>query len=321
MPKSIGEQMQQLYSQFGDLSGVTIELHKELLALRIENQQATATVFLQGAQLSHYQRNNEAPIIWCSSHCDYQQGKPLRGGIPICWPWFGDLNYNSAMVKQLIPASDSAYPAHGFARNRNWQLASIENIHSGLTRVHLTLTIAADEEPLWPYATSLSLTIDIGASLTVCLRVINNDQQPVSYSAALHSYFAIANIDQVAINGLQGLPYIDCTDNWSEHSQQGTLSIDREIDRIYTSSDSTLTIEDIAEQRALSVQSKGSNTVVVWNPWQQKSSQLTHFSAEDYQHMLCIETARAGTDFVTLNTGEEHQLTVTIDAAKPSQLQ
>ncbi len=125
MPVDIGQQMQQLYSQFGDLPGISIELHKQLLAIRVENKQATATVFLQGAQLSDYQKQGEQPIIWCSPHCDYQNGQSLRGGIPLCWPWFGDLARNPEPVRQHINQTTDA-PAHGFVRNRLWSLSTVE---------------------------------------------------------------------------------------------------------------------------------------------------------------------------------------------------
>ena len=313
MSADLGHQMQQLYQQFGEVSGVSIELHKELLAIRVDNQQATATVFLQGAQLSHYQHRGGQPIIWCSPDCDYSAGVPLRGGIPICWPWFGNLAKNLAPVQQHINCDDA--PAHGFVRQRHWQVSAIENIDNHLTQMQLQLSLAEGEESLWPTATELQLTILIGKTLTLTLEIRNTSHQTVCFSNALHSYFAIGDIEQVVVKGLEGLNYIDCMDNWNEHKQQGPLTIGREVDRIYQGAHNDITLIDKHWQRIITLHSEGSDSAVVWNPWQDKARRLSHFADDAYKKMLCIETANADKDLVPLAAGETHRLVLTISSS------
>jgi glucose-6-phosphate 1-epimerase len=310
MSASIGQQMQQLYSQFGELPGISIELHKQLLAIRVDNQQASATVFLQGAQLSHYQRHGEAPLLWCSEQCDYQQGTSLRGGIPICWPWFGDSQRNPASVQQLIIDQETALPAHGLVRNRDWQLLSIDTADQNTTLICLQLSINPDDEPRWPYACTLQLQISVGTKLTVQLRVTNNSPQPITYSCALHSYFAVSHIDQVSVEGIDQQHYSDCLDNWQSHQQQGKLKIDREIDRIYRTEGKPIGIID--QQRTIILSTEGSRSSVIWNPWVEKSARLSHFGEQDYQQMLCVETANALDDVIQLAPEQQHQLQLTI---------
>ncbi|MEH6604537.1 MAG: hypothetical protein V7711_03060, partial [Pseudomonadales bacterium] len=144
MAHDIASTMQQLYAQFGELPGVTIELHKELIAISVVNQAATATVFLQGAQLSHYQLPNQHPIIWCSDLCDYSEGQSLRGGIPVCWPWFGDLNRNPDKLKQQVTGLDA--PAHGFVRKQIWQLDNVQILNDKTTQLVLSLAVRKNEQ-------------------------------------------------------------------------------------------------------------------------------------------------------------------------------
>ncbi|MBL4827877.1 MAG: D-hexose-6-phosphate mutarotase [Spongiibacteraceae bacterium] len=311
MSITIAQQMQQLYSQFGELEGISIELHKNLLAVRVENSQATATVFLQGAQLSHYQLNNQAPIIWCSESNDYQQGKSLRGGIPICWPWFGDLSRNPDNVKQQIGDIANA-PAHGFVREQLWQLDQVEIVNPKLTRLTLSLTLAENTNAYWSYPCALQLTIIIGQQLTLQLQIKNLSQQTFAFSNALHSYFAVGDINQVTINGLESHPYIDCLDQWQSHTQDSALSINQEVDRIYKNTNNTISITDSAWKRVIEIENKGSNSAVVWNPWKDKAKRLSQFDDHDYQNMLCIETANIDDDHVVLPSGKTHQLEVQI---------
>ena len=321
MSIDLGQEMQQLYQQFGELPGVSIELHRELLAVSVENTQASATIFLQGAQLSHYQKRGEPETIWCSPDGDYSSATPLRGGIPVCWPWFSNLANNPERLKNaIIPLGHKGeFPAHGFVRNRHWQLKAVDNINEGLTRVQLHLSLAKDEEPFWPWATELDLVILIGDTLQLTLEVHNCSNQTVLFSGALHSYFAVSEIENISVDGLDGLGYIDCMDNWQQHKQQGPLVIDTEVDRIYSGQGSrqsgmVISLDDQQWQRKITITSEGSNSAVLWNPWTEKSRRLPHFADDAYQTMLCIETANADKDAVELPAGEIHQLTLTIDS-------
>ncbi len=315
MSSDIGQQMQQLYSQFGQLDGVVIELHKDLLAVRISNKAATATVFLQGAQLSDYQTAAQQaaglpPVIWCSDQCDYREGTSLRGGIPICWPWFGDLTRNAEAVKQQIPDSNKPLSAHGFVRTRLWDLLAVETIDPETTRLHLQLRLAENQEPLWPYHCELNMLITVGTTLSMDFAVTNLSSTTLSFSSALHSYFGVNAIDDTLVGGLDGHAYIDSLDDWQEKHQQGSLVIDQEVDRIYRGTDQAITIKDA--QRRITLQSQGSNSAIVWNPWIEKSKRLSNFADNDYRRMLCIETANAEQDFIQLGPNNSHHLNLNI---------
>ena len=313
MPADLGQQMQDLYARFGHLSGVTIELHKELIAIRINNEQATATVFIQGAQVTHFQPRNAAPILWSSDHCQYRTGQPIRGGIPICWPWFGDLDRNPTAVQQHVQTDSVAPPNHGFVRNQDWQCDEISIVDADTTRVVFSLAISDNDEPLWPHACDLKLIITISSELTVDLSVTNKSLDTLHFTSALHSYFSVNTIENVKISGLDGSSYIDCLDDWQRKKQLGPLSISQETDRIYVTEQSTISIEE-AKRPSIVLDAKGSNSTVVWNPWIEKSKRLSDYGDLDYQHMLCIETANVLDDSVALGPNQQHSLAVSISA-------
>lgn len=327
MSHDIAQQMQQLYQQYGELPGIAIELHKELLAIQVDNNAASATVFLQGAQLSRYalkqqvkgrpgeQQEKQQAIIWCSEQCDYSAGKSLRGGIPICWPWFGDLDKNPAAVRdsiQATQAADTNYPAHGLVRTKLWDVAAIEILDSDNTRIKLVLNIAEGQEPLWPTATSLRLDLTIGPELGVQLDIDNHSNRSVNFSQALHSYFAVSDIAAVSVSGLDDLDYTDCLDGWTTKNQSGTLCIDAEVDRIYHGTSAAVHINDTNWQRIINLHNSNSHSAIVWNPWIEKAKRLSNFADNDYQHMLCIETANVGQDSVCLAAGQSHRLAIRI---------
>ncbi|ARN76404.1 hypothetical protein BST96_12805 [Oceanicoccus sagamiensis] len=304
--------MQQLYSQFGQLEGVVIELHKELLAVRITNKAATATVFLQGAQLSHYQTPGQPALIWCSDESDYREGTPLRGGIPVCWPWFGDIARNPEAVQQQIPDHEGV-SAHGFVRSRLWDVVSVATPDPHTTRLHLQLQLAADQEPLWPSACELNMVISVGETLSLDFSVTNLSDKTVHFASALHSYFGVNAIDDTIVGGLDEHSYIDSLDDWQEKQQHGSLVIDQEVDRIYRGTNHAITIKDA--QRRMTINSEGSHSCIVWNPWIEKSKRLSNFADDDYLRMLCIETANAEQDYIQLAANDSHHLKLTISSS------
>lgn len=303
--------MQSLYSKYGELEGITIECQNELIAIGITNDAATAEVFLQGAQISQYQRKNEKPILWLSEQCDYKQGTSLRGGIPICWPWFGNMDKNPQAIQALFTEDKlKQLGAHGFVRERSWQVFDIRTPSADLTIIDLGFTVYAEQELLWPYATKLHYQIEIGHELKASLSVTNKDSMPFSYSCALHTYFAIDHIDNAKIEGFDQTDYIDCLDNWQSHTQDGDITFNQEVDRIYQSGPDKITLQD--KERVINIGNTGSNSTVIWNPWIDKSMRLSQFDDQDYLKMLCIETANIMDDIIYLEPGAEYKLDLTI---------
>lgn len=293
------------YQWLSDLNGISLHKQGELFAVQVENACAAATVYLQGAQITHYQRHDEHPIIWCSPLNRYEQGQAIRGGIPLCWPWFGALDNNPPTISRQIKGHD--LPNHGFARNREWSLQNVEQPNPELTRLVFKLTTTQLQEPFWPISTELQLSIEIGERLRIYLDVTNSSRFTYYFSAALHTYFAISDIEKVSVNGLDRLNYIDCV-NGGHGRQQGSLSIDGEIDRIYHGTWQPVTLIDKGWNRTLSISSEGSDSAIVWNPWIEKSKRLADFPDEAYRKMLCVETANAEEDCVVLKPKQQHRL-------------
>ena len=315
MPLDLGAQMQQLYRDFGELPGITIELHQQLLAVRVDNQKASATVFLQGAQVIHYQPNEAKDIIWCSDQCDYAPGSALRGGIPICWPWFGDLNKNPTEVQQQIAANNDTQtlPSHGFVRNKLWELSAINIIDGDTTQLIFQLMLDDTTDSLWPYAGELTYTVTIGSTLSLQLCINNKSDETVSFCNALHSYFSVDAIERTMISGLETCRYTDTLEEWTEKDPQEQLLIDGEVDRFYWDTPDQINIIE-QNQREISIESQGSNSTVVWNPWIEKSVRLSQFPSDGYKNMICVETANVGRDFVQLAPNQTHTLAVTISS-------
>lgn len=306
MSYDISTTIQELYTKFGELSGIAIEIHKNLLAVSITNDSAEATIFLQGAQLSHFQCHGEQPTIWLSPSCDYKEGKPLRGGIPICWPWFGDLKHNPAIIQQQITSDQP--PSHGIVRTKPWQLDSISLVNTKQTEVVLTLKLDTNEDPRWPFACELRMQFTISDTLEMDFSVRNTDERPFSFSSALHSYFAVSTIEHTSISGLEHCQYLDCLEDWRRTIQQGEITIDQEVDRLYDTQGRSIHLKDRHWKRQLTIQSNNSRSAIIWNPWIEKTLQLDCFNDKDYQSMLCIESANAAHDLITLEPQHQHNL-------------
>ena len=314
---NLAQQLQHLYSEFGHIEGIHIELHKELIAVAVNNSAAKALIFLQGGQVAEYQAHGHSKTLWLSSSNRYQQGQPLRGGIPISWPWFGQLAQNPKAITAQFDAAAQP-PAHGFARNNLWQLDSITPVSNSQTQLKLSYELAAEQQALWPYASRLELTITVGEQLELNLAVTNTGSKPFSYSSALHSYYAVGDISRCQVSGLEEQRYIDKLDHEQVKTQQGLLSISTETDRIYQHSRlqqkelPTIRLIDKEQQQQTLIHSSGSHSTVVWNPWRNKAQHLNNFADDDYQQMLCIETANVGDDIVTLAPRQSRQLQLVI---------
>jgi len=276
----------------------------ELPALRVRNRHAEALIALQGAQVLEYSPRGQRGLIWLSETAEFRRGAPVRGGIPVCWPWFGDAARNPEPVRALAGAGA---PAHGLARGRDWTLRNIVETEA---QTEITLACPGFDTP--PWRADLELTIGIGPSLRLCLRTRNDGDAPLHFTQALHTYFAIGDIRDIAVSGLEQATYVDTLDQWREQRQQGELRIEGEVDRIYLDTPAQLAIHDTRWQRTLELHARHSRSAVVWNPWIEKSRRLSQFKADAWQRMLCIETANVLDDAVLLAPGEQQQLELDI---------
>lgn len=261
-----------------------------------------AVVYLQGAHLAHFQPKGEKPVLWMSAESRFEAGKPLRGGVPICFPWFGP----------KAGAPDA--PLHGFARILPWTVAAVAPEKDGDLRATLELTADAAARGGFPHELALSLTVRVGRALRLDLAVQNTDAAPRVFEAALHSYLAVSDVRQVCIGGLEGVAYVDKTAGMARQpGASEPIVIAGETDRVYLGATGTVTIEDPGWRRRVVVGKSGSSTTVVWNPWVAKAKAMPDFGDEEWPGMVCVETANAMDDAVTLAPGATHVMTATLE--------
>ncbi len=275
----------------------------DLACWQVRTAQAELLVAEQGAQVLRYRRTGEQPLIWLSELAAYQSGQGVRGGVPLCWPWFGDIKRNPPAV-QAMTTGDA--PFHGLARSVAWQLADIDQRDDG---VQLAFDLdASNGLPGWPQSASLRLDIELTEQLSLRLTTQNLGSAPLHLSQALHSYFAVSDIRQVQVRELDGCRYIETLADWAELRQQGDLHFAGETDRIYLDVPQRLVLRDNGWQRQIVLETRGSRSAVLWNPWIDKSKTLSQFASAAWQGMLCIETANVWDDCVRLAPGAEQVL-------------
>lgn len=260
-------------------------------AIRVTHPQATATIALHGAHVIDYTPAGHEPVIFTSQDAVYKAGKAIRGGVPVCWPWFN------------AHPTDSSLPSHGFARINFWRLYSTAATDQGVTLIFEYRHGSLDA----------SLIVAIGSSLTVALHTKNISDRDEVVGGALHSYFNIGDIYNVSLSGLDKVDYIDTVVNTNE-TQEGDITFDGELDRIYTNTKDDVIIKDPVMKRDIIVQKTGSTSTVVWNPWIEKSAGMGDLDNEEYKTFLCVEAANAREDVYTLAPQEQHTLSTTITA-------
>jgi D-hexose-6-phosphate mutarotase len=260
-----------------------------------------ARLFLQGAQVVHFQPVGERPILWTSGHSRFETGKAIRGGVPICFPWFGP------------KAGDAGAPQHGYARGLPWTMRSVDPSPEGLTAV---LDLPPDIVARAGSATSLaaSLAVTVGRSLRLSLTVANRGATPEWFEAALHTYLAVSDVRSIRIHGLEGAGYVDKTAEMARRrGEEEPFGIRAETDRVYVGTAAAVTVEDPGWNRRIGIAKSGSASTVVWNPWIDKARAMSDFGDDEWTAMVCVETANALDDALTLAPGASHVLTATID--------
>lgn len=280
----------------------------QLACWRIRHDDAELVVAEQGAQVLSYKRGDALPVIWLSEEAAFVRGQPVRGGVPVCWPWFGDLARNPQVIRDAYQGSQP--PAHGLVRSIDWTLKdSYSDVDGGTLEF-----ICANSSglPDWPHDVEATLTIRMDQRLHLSLASHNRSDAPVALSQALHSYFAISDIHRVCVEGLDGRTYIETLEGWEQRKQDGNLQFAGETDRIYLGLPSMLSLCDKGAGRRITLEARGSQSAVLWNPWIDKAQRLSQFADDAWQRMLCIETANVMDDMVRLEPGATHVLSVSI---------
>ena len=272
----------------------------------LSNAFGEAVVCTQGAQLTSWQPRGAAhPVTFASAAMQYVAGRSLRGGIPICWPWFGP------------HPSDPALPAHGFARNLPWDATAPRQLPGGETELALFLGDSDATRGRWPHNFRLECRITVGAALTVELLTTNTGSEPFSVTEALHTYFLVGDVSAVAVTGLDGVDYADKVDGGLRKRQAGPITFRGETDRVYLGTTATCTITDPLLGRRIIVAKEGSRSTIVWNPGPQKAAGFADLGAADdpqgrggWRQLVCVESGNALDDRVSVAPGATQRLAV-----------
>jgi D-hexose-6-phosphate mutarotase len=269
-----------------------------LAVVEIANSHAVATVALQGAQLLGWIPRGEQPVIWLSRDARFEVGRSMRGGVPVCWPWFGP------------HTTQSSFPAHGFARTVPWQVCETKTLEDGATFITFRVVQSDATAVFWPHTSALELAIKVGATLDLDLVTRNTGAESITIGDALHTYFVVKDVRHIAVEGLDGCPYIDKLDSDKRKQQSGPVTFNAETDRIYLDASADCLINDPGMQRRIRIGKSGSRSTVVWNPWSDKAERMGDMGENGYLNMVCVESTNAADDMVTIAPGDEHHLWV-----------
>nr|GEZ11044.1 putative glucose-6-phosphate 1-epimerase [Tanacetum cinerariifolium] len=255
-------------------------------------------VYLYGAHVTSWKNEHGEELLFLSSKAIFKPPKPIRGGIPICFPQFSNLG---------------VLDQHGFARNRFWTFDDDppplppDAINKVIT--DLILRPTKEDLKIWPHSFEFRLRITLGPGgelmLTSRIRNTGTDGKPFTFSFAYHTYFSVSDISEVRVEGLETLDYLDNCQNRERFTEQGdSITFESEVDRIYLGTPTKITVMDHEKKRTLVMRKDGLPDAVVWNPWDKKAKAMVDFGDDEYMHMLCVEAAAVEKP-ITLKPGEE----------------
>lgn len=265
-----------------------------LIQACIETAACTGTLFLHGGHVTEWTPRGQKPVLWMSRESLFVPGKPIRGGIPICFPWFGP------------HPTDSAMPAHGTARTSEWSLVRVEaTADDGIA---LELQISLDDF-------RLAYEVTFGRELQLKMSVSRLVEAAATSSCeiALHTYFAVGDIHSARISGLENAKYIDKMDGGiTKPASGGAIAFTGETDRVYINTRDACELIDPVWKRKIVVNKSGSDSTVIWNPWIAKSQRMPDFGDDEWPGMVCIETANVGPNRMHLKSDKSSEITVQI---------
>ncbi|MGA2864500.1 MAG: D-hexose-6-phosphate mutarotase [Verrucomicrobiota bacterium] len=273
----------------------------ELPMLEITTAWSTAEIYLHGAHVTHFQKRDEPPLLFMSQCSRFTEGQPIRGGIPVIFPWFGPRE---------------GLPQHGFARLKTWDLKEFVPAPDGSVSVRFRLPDCPEASTLPPFIADYVVTVK--AALTLQLIITNQSPDEVlTFENCLHTYFEVGDCTAVAIRGLRGVAYRDRVDQFAKKTETGdVIRIASEVDRTFLDTTGPVELLDPRFGRKILVQKQGSASTMVWNPWIAKSQQMPDFGNQEYEHMVCVECGNVAANEINLPPGQTSTLTVTLSSEK-----
>ena len=273
-----------------------------LTKVRITSPASVGEMYLHGAHVTSWQPAGTEEVFFVSSKSRWQDGIAIRGGVPICFPWFGDNR------------DDSKAPAHGFVRTKSWQLDAIALTGHAVT---VSMSTGSDEgtKQWWPAEFRLLYRATFGIELSLELELHNASTAPLRFEEALHSYYRVGDVRTARLEGLDGVHYLDKTDAYRENVQQGDVVIAGETDRIYLNTPGAVEMRDLVLRRRIRVDKENSLTTVVWNPWADKARGMADLGDNGWTQFLCIETSDVLGSAVEVAPGQQHRMKAVIRVA------
>ncbi len=263
--------------------------------IEIQNSVANAKIALQGAHIFEYAKKDEKNLLWLSDKSAYERGVAIRGGIPLCWPRFGSL--------------DKTLQQHGFARVSIFKLLAVRELDKFQTEVLLQLQDTEESREVWNHKFTLEVKIVVTDTLNITIKTTNLDEKDLMITQALHTYFRITNIQNIVIKGLENKFYYDTVLN-QKLKENSHLHINSEVDRVYIDTDDEILLID--KKKTIKLKTIGSESTIVWNPWIEKCSKMSYISKDAYKKFVCIESANAFDDYITIKSKKSHTLSLDI---------
>jgi glucose-6-phosphate 1-epimerase len=267
----------------------------------VETSLARAEIYLQGAQVTAYAHPAGAPLLFVSQASRFEAGVPIRGGVPLVFPWFGR------------KADDAEAPQHGPARRLPWRLEEATTTATDV--VELTFALTEVSVARWPDGAALRYRVGIGAALALTLEVENRGRAPFRFEEALHTYLAVDDVEHIHVTGLEGATYLDETQGFArQRDAAGPLVVRGETDRVYDDTPATCVVWDPGAHRRVEISKTGSDATIVWNPGAARARALPDLGDEEWRQFVCVESGNVGPGAVTIAPGARHSLTVRIQS-------
>lgn len=273
-----------------------------LAKVAIASRGTTGEMYLHGAHVTSWRPRGADEVLFVSSRSHWEDSRAIRGGVPICFPWFGS------------KADDAHAPAHGFVRTMSWQLESITQAEDAVG-VSMFTESTEETKRWWPADFHLVHRATFGSRLTLELVLTNRGSTSLRFEEALHTYLRVGRIEKVQLQGLDAVVYLDKTDANRPKTQQGPIVILSETDRVYLNTRDRIELEDHSLHRRLGVAKTNSLTTVVWNPWVEKAKALSDFGDAEWMQMVCVEASNVSDFAIELAPGCQHRMQATVHVA------
>jgi glucose-6-phosphate 1-epimerase len=271
-----------------------------LTVVRVAGRAGSAEIYLHGAQVTSWTPAGGQPVLWMSAASRFQPDAAVRGGVPICFPWFGG------------NAGAPSAPAHGFARLSEWEFADAREAGDDVVLAFRLTDTPATRASAWPHRFEARYTVTVGARLTLALRVTNRDDAAVAFEEALHTYLRVGDVRDTTVGGLEGAPFLNQLAGLAVETETGPVRFTAETDRIYQGSAAPTTVAD-GSGRSVGIRTDGSRSTVVWNPWVAKAALISDFGDDEWTGMVCVESANIRSDAIRLEPGQSHTMTAVFE--------